>query len=1130
MDSFPSIVIIVLVITILFLNRENNSFEKEQLLTRLKEDNTDLFEDLFLSKLQDVSEKTKGLAEHLDFILRKNEEKIGFGSGITTESSEEVAFVSLQNWEDERSPDGVSLQRYQHSFPENWSGEDGVYACYNLDPATSSFTQSSISFLEKIASGLPGYDDLEAVWICGNAGRKRYHFTGTTPNFNILSANSETLDVTIQQQDLDYFQKSFDNARRMSDINIFSVDDGYNLPVCDSSAPTRTANTVDSTGNPMTLDVPKNYFTQVGALTFANFNPDIAEEIFLGEKGPQAWLLIKTFIKEIYNGLFTDALGSGSPYSPPININYKECEIIFVSAPSVGSGSGYGYFNDRFNDQSELVTGLVVHESKSEGITFYYNIDYRFDSSIIPETAIDISFLAATDVMNQVIFNGNVGFTGYERSFDYECQTLLQAFRAIFPEYYATLLRDTRYGDNTELVIRKAFTYVGIQEVSFELDNVNNIQIHENTVLWKVLGDDKDRPCDATPGNCMTVIAVPREYTLHSSQVLKKNEISTVEDEKECCPKTLEQLVQEKKSAVTQMNPTYWMKEGGFDSSTNRWVLEDNSEIPINVVGDVSVHTKIGHGSQRPITALYGSYETKLEIGEFGFVPDPLFTIATICRYTSIENQGRILQGAVDWWHGHAEPAKGSSQPRIGHVYYDGENTDFSTNPIHPSVNMTTDWVIVVGRNGTPENNDVLYNSVVNGVPCGTNNYSEKPYILYVNDGLSGTSVSDFAISEIIMFDSHLSDVKMKRLSDYLQTKLGKINSKGEYYNDVYLPIKDNCKQEGNFMDSESPISESESSSISESTIFVTVTSILSPEDSSRWSFSQFLTTTSAYNEPWLTSDLAWISIDDDISTQFLEVDLQNSRIITGVVTSGWSNNFVNVFDVYVRSDNQSSNVFVQRFNDSRLVEHAEEERYFVFSSPIEARFVKIRPQEKNSTYFAMKFGVIIQESVPAAESAYEERPYKSIDLNADDVGDGIVSIAALVRNSSAYLMFSQTSLRDRGFSLAVNSADKFVFIRFSTELDSWEYNASSGFIQFSLNSTDAIIAEVGFGVIGGVSSVALLQGVDSKLYEATSNEIQYGFSQNEDGSLLQILPNSFNGRNENGEVEILGNAISVWD
>ena len=42
-------------------------------------------------------------------------------------------------------------------------------------------------------------------------------------------------------------------------------------------------------------------------------------------------------------------------------------------------------------------------------------------------------------------------------------------------------------------------------------------------------------------------------------------------------------------------------------------------------------------------------------------------------------------------------------------------------------------------------------------------------------------------------------------MSDYLQTKLGKINSKGEYYNDVYLPIKDNCKQEGNFMDSESP-------------------------------------------------------------------------------------------------------------------------------------------------------------------------------------------------------------------------------------------------------------------------------------------------------------------------------------
>ena len=55
--------------------------------------------------------------------------------------------------------------------------------------------------------------------------------------------------------------------------------------------------------------------------------------------------------------------------------------IVKTGPQRAGSGSGYGYFNDRFNDQSELVTGLVVHESKSEGITFYYNIDYRFDSS-----------------------------------------------------------------------------------------------------------------------------------------------------------------------------------------------------------------------------------------------------------------------------------------------------------------------------------------------------------------------------------------------------------------------------------------------------------------------------------------------------------------------------------------------------------------------------------------------------------------------------------------------------------------------------------------------------------------------------------------------------------------------------
>ena len=97
--------------------------------------------------------------------------------------------------------------------------------------------------------------------------------------------------------------------------------------------------------------------------------------------------------------------------------------------------------------------------------------------------------LAATDIMNQVIFNGNVGFTDHERCFDDECQTLLLAFRSVFPEYYATLLlKSTRFEDDAELVIRKDFTYVGIQEVSFKLDNTNNIKMHENTILWKVLG------------------------------------------------------------------------------------------------------------------------------------------------------------------------------------------------------------------------------------------------------------------------------------------------------------------------------------------------------------------------------------------------------------------------------------------------------------------------------------------------------------------------------------------------------------------------------------------------------------------------------------------------------------------
>ena len=127
-----------------------------------------------------------------------------------------------KNWEDERSPDGVSLQRYQHSFPDNWSGEDGVYACYNLDPATSSFTQSSISFLEKIASGLPGYDDLEAVWICGNAGRKRYHFTGTTPNVKVEREKIDNLQLFIDTTVMNQIQDNTTQATKANDdLGIF---------------------------------------------------------------------------------------------------------------------------------------------------------------------------------------------------------------------------------------------------------------------------------------------------------------------------------------------------------------------------------------------------------------------------------------------------------------------------------------------------------------------------------------------------------------------------------------------------------------------------------------------------------------------------------------------------------------------------------------------------------------------------------------------------------------------------------------------------------------------------------------------------------------------------------------------
>ena len=208
-------------------------------------------------------------------IYEQNAEKISFGTGISQPVFDAHDIDSNDDWKMVEVP--VLLGRYDDPYTEDWHGEDGLYACYNLDKSVGGFERNTSSLLEKIANASPGYQNVDAVWACGNAGRRRYHFTGTAPNFNVLG-NSE-IGLNITPEDATYFRNVFDNVRRNLDPNIMYRDNGYNLPVCNSKPPTNTI-TIDEEF----IDVPFKYFAHVGVITFSNFYPDTARSIFVNDQ------------------------------------------------------------------------------------------------------------------------------------------------------------------------------------------------------------------------------------------------------------------------------------------------------------------------------------------------------------------------------------------------------------------------------------------------------------------------------------------------------------------------------------------------------------------------------------------------------------------------------------------------------------------------------------------------------------------------------------------------------------------------------------------------------------------------------------------------------------------------------
>jgi hypothetical protein len=207
-------------------------------------------------------------------------------------------------------------------------------------------------------------------------------------------------------------------------------------------------------------------------------------------------------------------------------------------------------------------------------------------------------------------------------------------------------------------------------------------------------------------------------------------------------------------------DPTYWLTAENFLPKQNVWINKGTGPNIQNVVTSGKAHMELisGDGANSPLVAMTGGTSTTLR---FGRVVPRQYTICSLTKYTGNRYRGRILQGAgVNWLHGHWASRKGVA-------YYNGWKTQHSA---RRSLTRNNDWSAVCGKSY----GRAPYNLLVDGKPQGiaTTNNVYPHGGLYVNGGAHGNEKSAFAIGDIMIWDTPLSNFHMQKAMNYLMGKL----------------------------------------------------------------------------------------------------------------------------------------------------------------------------------------------------------------------------------------------------------------------------------------------------------------------------------------------------------------------
>ena len=210
-----------------------------------------------------------------------------------------------------------------------------------------------------------------------------------------------------------------------------------------------------------------------------------------------------------------------------------------------------------------------------------------------------------------------------------------------------------------------------------------------------------------------------------------------------------------------------------WDSTLNRFTdVSGNGRHGTLAGGTAQQGTGAGHGAAVNVPFVGGTTATQIQ-WPVGSIPST-FTVCSVTRYTSTSNaaaQERILQStAGNWLHGHWG-AGGWGTP--GATSYGGASGNYGTPPVNNFANLgmasRTDWVVTCGRNTVVAGQ---VGTMANGVTTSTATGGTGNQQLAINLQSGGSEFSDWQLSRVYVWDSHLPDDVFYAVSNYLRGSL----------------------------------------------------------------------------------------------------------------------------------------------------------------------------------------------------------------------------------------------------------------------------------------------------------------------------------------------------------------------